>query len=92
MPGEEWPASYEALGRCRELSGEQLGGSDIAIFFGHHAVGTNPGPEFGGVAYVGVACKNTSKKYKCQLNMWWYNPSTTAGVSLLFRNYWKMFN
>ena len=76
LSGEEWPANYESLGRCRELTDKKLGKADIAIFFGHHASGA----EFGGVAYVGIACKNGTKKYRCQLNMWWYTPSITAGT------------
>ena len=76
LKGEEWPANYDSLKRARELTDEKLGKADIAIFFGHHASGA----EFGGVAYVGIACKNGSKQYRCQLNMWWYNPSITAGV------------
>lgn len=80
LKGEEWPANYDSLKRTRELTEKKLGKADIAIFFGHHASGADPAPEFGGVAYVGIACKNTSKKYRLSLNMWWYTPSITAGV------------
>ena len=78
MIGEEWPAIDSSYDRCLELTDQKLGRADIAIFFGHHAA--DDGAEFGGGAYVGTACYNRAKQYKMQLNMWWYDPSTTAGL------------
>eukprot|EP00093_Oithona_nana_P011434 11434.XXX_259963_261725_1 [CDS] Oithona nana genome sequencing. len=77
LSGEVWPAQFKALKRCGKLTEQKLGKADIAIFFGHDE---SKEGKFGGVAYQGVACKNGSKKYRCQLNLWWFNPSTTASV------------
>merc|ERR1711953_587781 len=65
LKGEEWPANYDSLKRTRELTEKKLGKADIAIFFGHHASGADPAPEFGGVAYVGIACKIQAKSTDC---------------------------
>ena len=80
LSGEGWPASYDSLSRCRELTGQKLEKADLAIFFGHHAKETKPKPKFGGIAHLGVACKGGAIDKRCQLNMWWYNPSVTASV------------
>ena len=77
LSGEVWPAQYESLNRCEKLTDQKLGKADIAIFFGHD---DSLHGKFGGLAHLGVACKNGPKMYRCQLMMWQFNPSSTATV------------
>ena len=76
MEGEEWPANHDGKKRVRQLTKKKLGKADIAIFFGHQ----EREAKWSGSSYIGTACKNTKKEYRCQLDMWQFNPSVTAGV------------
>ena len=76
LRGEEWPANYDSLKRCRNLTDQNLGRADIALFFGHHDLDDDP--KFGSATSYGAACAG-EKQNKCQLDMWWTDPSVTAG-------------
>ena len=75
MEGEEWPANHDGKKRVRQLTKKKLGKADIAIFFGHQ----ERGAKWSGSSYIGTAC-SSNVQYRCQLDMWQFNPSITASV------------
>ena len=85
---ENWPANNESLEKCGKVAQDRLGTADLLICFGFHSPDAIPPPQFGGVSYVGSVCNTALRKdFKCQLNMWWDDPSTTAAVSIFtFKN------
>ena len=50
---EEWRGNYGTLPRIQELTKENLGTADIAIFFGHEPKDAH----FGGIASLGTICQ-----------------------------------
>ena len=84
LEDENWPAENESLQKCGQVAQDRLGTADLLICFGYHSADAIPAPQFGGVSYVGTVCNTAlSRNFKCQLNMWWDDPSTTAAVSIL---------
>ena len=88
VPGEEWPTTDD-IKKCGEISRENLGEADLTLCFSHRVNGVDPGSDFGGIGYVGVACRDITPKFKCQLNMWSYTAPQTAGVSPFLEIFYK---
>ena len=79
LEDENWPAENESLQKCGQVAQDRLGTADLLICFGYHSADAIPAPQFGGVSYVGTVCNTAlSRNFKCQLNMWWVDPSITA--------------
>ena len=75
---EEWRGNYGTLPRIQELTKENLGTADIAIFFGHEPKDAS----FGGIASLGTICQPNPwyNQHKLSFDLWWYNPSITARI------------